>query len=108
MTGRKHTAFDVGMAAAETIARRMPVLWWGMTAPSAKSNAEIAGMVAEKQLAFAQGVIAAQTEVMKLAMTPWWQWPRVKPERIATRLAEVAAAPAARKAKANAKRLRKR
>ena len=104
----RHKPFDVGIAAAETIARRMPALWWGMVAPTQKSNAEIAGMVAEKQLAFAQGVIAAQTEMMKLAMTPWWQWPRLKPERIAAQVAAAAIAPASRKVKANAKRLRKR
>ena len=104
----KHTPFDVGLAAAETIARRMPVLWWGMLAPTQKSNAEIAGMVAEKQLAFAQGLIAAQAELMKAAMTPWWRWPALKPATIAARMAEAAAAPAARKVKANAKRLRRR
>ena len=104
----KHTPFDVGLAAAETIARRMPVLWWGMVAPTSKSNAEIVGMVAEKQLAAAQGLIAAQAEMMKLAMTPWLTWGKVSPERAANRLIEAATGPAARKVKANAKRLRRR
>lgn len=103
----KHTPFDVGMAAAETIARRMPVLWWGMVAPTPKSNAAIVGMVAEKQLAAAQGMIAAQAEMMKLALRPWWTWGQVSPDRAAGRIFEAAAAPAARKVKANAKRLRR-
>ncbi len=105
---RKHTALDVGLAAAETIARRMPVLWWGMVAPTSKSNSEIVGMVAEKQLAAAQGLIAAQAEMMKLAMTPWWKWGKVSPERAANRVIEAATGPATRRVKANAKRLRRR
>ena len=105
---RKHTSFDVGLAAAETIAWRMPILFWGMMAPTSKSNSEIVGMMAEKQLAAAQGLIAAQAEMMKLAMTPWWKWSKLSPERAASRVFEAAAAPAARKAKANAKRLRRR
>lgn len=104
----KHTPFDVGLAAAETIARRMPVLWWGMVAPTRKSNSAIVEMVAEKQLAAAQGLIAAQSEMMKLVLTPWWTWGKVSPDRAANRVIAAATGPAARKVKANAKRLRRR
>lgn len=98
--GKRHTPFDVGMATAETLAHRLPILWWGMVSPTPKSNAEITRMVVEKQLAFVEGIMAMQIELVRQAMTPWWQWSGSDAHHAAV-------APAARRVKANAKRLRR-
>jgi len=97
----RHSPAEVTLAAAETIARRLPVLWWGLMWPSPAAHAEVRHMVIEKQLAAAEGLVAVQAQWLKLMLTPWWHWPSAG-------LAEAAAAPAARRVKANARRLRGR
>jgi hypothetical protein len=104
--GKRHTAFDVGMATAETLAHRMPILWWNVLAPSAAGNAEISKMVVEKQHAFIEGMAGAQAEIVKLAMTPWWLWHTLTPHGSAQRISDAATDPSSRRVKANAKRLR--
>ena len=106
--GKRHTAFDVGMATAETLAHRLPILWWGMVSPSPAGTAEITKMVVEKQQAMAEGIAGAQAEIVKLAMTPWWLWHRLSPQASAERISHAATAPASRRVKANAKRLRRK
>lgn len=97
---RRHTPFSVGMATAATLAHRLPVFWQGIMSPTPRGNAAIAEMVAEKQMAFAEGVMGMQAELMRQAMRPWWTWR-------AEDLAHAATAPAAKKVKANARRLRR-
>jgi hypothetical protein len=105
---RRHTPFSVGIATAQTLAHRLPIFWQGILQPSPKGNAAIAEMVMEKQVAFATGLIGMQTELMKQAMRPWWMWTAQQSQDAAQDLAHAATAPAARKVKANARRLRKR
>ena len=99
--GKRYSPFEVGLAAAETMAHRLPILWWGMVAPTPRSNAEIARMVVEKQMAFAEGVVAMQSEMLRQALRPWWQWSGSAAHHAAT-------APSSRRVKANARRLRAR
>ena len=93
--------FEDGLAAAMTIGQRLPILWWGMVSPSPSANAEARRMVSEKQLAFAEGMMGAQAELMKLAMTPWWLWTR----NAAAAVSHAATGPASRQVRANARRL---
>jgi len=102
---RRHSPFDVNLAAAETIMRRMPTLWWGMMAPSPAAHAEITRMVIEKQAAFLEGVFALQMEFIRQMMSPVLVARR--PLQAAEHLARAATAPAARRVKANARRLRR-
>jgi hypothetical protein len=96
----RHSPVDVGVSAAEVIARRLPVMWWGMINPTAAAQAEMMKMVVEKQMAFAEACFAVQVEMFRMLMMPWR---RPAPRRIA----EAALAPAARRVKANARRLRR-
>ena len=103
---RRHSAFDVGIAAAETIARRMPIIWWNAVSPTRSSKAEVAAMVAEKQKAATDGALAMQAEMLKLAFSPWWLLTNKSAWRAMQRVADAGAAPASVRAKSNAKRLR--
>ena len=104
--GRRHTSFVVGMATAETLAHRLPILWWGMVSPSPAGTAEITRMVVEKQQAFAEGMAGAQTEILKLVTTPWWLWHTLTPHGAAQRISDAATDPSSRRVKDNARRLR--
>jgi len=97
----RHSPVEVTLAAAETMARRLPVLWWAMLWPSPAAHAEVRHMAIEKPLAAAESLVAVQAQWLKLMLTPWWQWPQAG-------LADKAAAPVARRVKANARRLRGR
>lgn len=104
---KRHTVLDVGMATAETLAHRLPVFWQGILSPSPKGNAAITEMIVEKQVAFAQGMMAMQAEMLKQAYRPWWMWTAKQSQDAAGDLVHAATAPASRKVKANARRLRK-
>ena len=106
LMGKRHTTFDVGVATVETLAHRLPILWWGMVAPTPKSNAEINKMVVEKQMAIAEGLAGMQTEMFRQAMTPWWLWHTLSPQDQAQRISDAATDPSSRRVKANARRLR--
>ena len=95
----KHSAFDMGLSSAEIIARRMPMIWWGMLNPTAASQAEMTKMVVEKQMAFAETCVAMQTEMFRMMLAPWTT-------QSAGRLMQAAIAPSARRVKANVRRLR--
>jgi hypothetical protein len=105
---RQLSLFDMGVHSAETIARRMPVLWWGMVSPGTANHAEMAKMVIEKQMAFAEGVFALQMEVLKLAFRPWWEMTAAAHHEAAQGLLRAALQPSAKRVKANARRLRRR
>lgn len=94
----KHSAFEMGLSSAEVIARRLPGMWWGMFSPTASSQAELVKMVVEKQMAFAEGCFAMQTEMFKMMMSPM--------DGSHDRLMQAALGPSARRVKANLRRLR--
>jgi hypothetical protein len=96
----KHSPVEISLSAAEIIARRMPVLWWGMVNPAAADRAEMTRMVVEKQMAFAEACFAMQLETFRMMMAPWTP-------ASADRMMQAALAPAARRVKANARRLRR-
>ena len=104
---RRHTPFSVGIATAETLAHRLPVFWQGIMTPSPKGNAAITEMIVEKQVAFAEGMMAMRAELLKQSFRPWWMWTAQQSQNAAHDLAHAAAAPAAKKVKANARRLRR-
>ena len=104
---RRHTPFSVWIATAETLAHRLPVFWQGIVAPSPKGNAAITEMIVEKQVALAEGMIGMQAELIKQAFRPWWMWTAQQSQNAAHDLAHAATAPAAKKVKANARRLRR-
>ena len=96
----KHSAFEMGLSSAEVIARRLPGLWWGMFSPSAASHIEMVKMVVEKQMAFAEACVAVNLELFRMMLAPWTPLS-------ADRLMQAAIAPAARRVKANVRRLRR-
>jgi hypothetical protein len=96
--------------AAETIARRMPILWGQALAPTPKGQREVTRMVAEKQKAVVDGLVAAQMQMMREAMR-FWAAPfaaTTSTARAATRITNAATAPARKTVWANVKRLRKK
>jgi hypothetical protein len=97
----KHSAVETGIHAAEIIARRMPLIWWGMVNPTASAQAEMTRMVVEKQMAFAEACFALQVEMVRIMIAP------LSPVK-ADRMMQAALAPAARRVRANVKRLRRR
>ena len=96
---------ETQLATAETISRRLPILWWAAMWPSPSAHAETRKMVVEKQVAFAEGLIAMQIELMTMAFRPWWS-PRLAQEALQD-LVYAASAPAVRRVRANARRLRR-
>lgn len=94
----RHSPFEIGLSSVEVIARRLPGLWWGMLAPTASSQSELVEMVVEKQMAFAEGCFAVQTELFKMMLAPT--------EGAHDRLMQAALGPSARRVKANLRRLR--
>jgi hypothetical protein len=99
-------AADLGAAAFDaSIAmwRRWPLLWSAGT-PS-RDSAELNRMVSEKASAAASGMVAAQTETMRIAMRAL---SGKKTRHASTAIVAAALKPAFRTVKANAKRLRKK
>jgi hypothetical protein len=96
----KHSAVEMGLSAAEIVARRMPVIWWGMLNPTAASRSEMTKMVVEKQMAFAEACFAMQIEMLRIMTAPF-------APVSADRMMQAALAPAARRVKANVRRLRR-
>ena len=96
----RHSHIETGFSAAGIIARRLPIMWWGMVNPTAASRAEMTKMVVEKQMAFAEACFAVQIEMFRMMLAPWTP-------ASADRLMQAALAPSARRVKANARRLRR-
>jgi hypothetical protein len=108
MARRGHLPLDTAVATAETLTYRLPVFWKAMLAPTPASSAAIAEMIVEKQVAFAHGVVAVQAELLRQAFRPWWLWTVSQRQSAANDLAHAALAPASRRVKTNARRLRRR
>jgi hypothetical protein len=107
---RRHTphqlAADLGAALIDTSI----TLWWRwpilMAAGlSSRDGAELNRMVSEKAAAATAGIVAAQTEAMRIAANALIG---KKTPHASTAVAAAALKPALRTVKANAKRLRKR
>ena len=96
----RHSHVEMGFSAAEIIARRVPVIWWGMVSPTASSQAEMTKMVVEKQMAFVETCFAMQAELFGMMLAPWTP-------ASTDRLMKAALAPAAKRVKANVRRLRR-
>jgi hypothetical protein len=96
----KHSHVEMGFSAAEIVARRMPVIWWGLWSPTASSQREMARMVIEKLMAFLEACAAVQGEILRMMLAP------MTPAS-GDRLIEAAIAPAAKRVKANVRRLRR-
>jgi len=99
---------ETNSAAAETILRRLPIMWWQMMSPTAAGQAEMQRMVAEKQKAVMDGMLAAQAQLVKETFS-FWTTPLFAQtgSRAGQRIIDAATAPARRTVKANVKRLRK-
>lgn len=88
-------------------------MWWAAMAPDAKRQAEMAGMVAEKNVAFMEGIAAAN---FKLASEAFGLWGKAMTgalshdavPRAMARVARASTLPAARRVKANRRRLRRK
>ncbi|HUF57479.1 MAG TPA: hypothetical protein VMM55_13060 [Thermohalobaculum sp.] len=89
--------------AMSVIAWRMPVLARAMVEPNASTSREIARMVAEKQSAFALGMIGAQQAFFRA-----WLSGSVDSARVAAEMASAAEAPALKTLRGNARRLSRR
>lgn len=100
MSGR-HSPIDTALSSAEVITRRLPIMWWGMVNPTAKSQAEMTKMVVEKQMAMAEACFAMQVEMFKMMLTPWGMTGMME------KMFHAAHAPSARRVKANVRRLRR-
>ena len=96
----RHSPLELSVSAAEIVARRMPVILSGMVSPTAATHAEITRMVVEKQMALVETCLAVQAELFRMMLGPWTP-------ASADRLMQAAIAPAARRVKANARRLRR-
>jgi hypothetical protein len=96
----RHSHIEMGFSAAEIIARRLPLIWWGMISPTASSQAEMTKMVVEKQMAVAEAFVAVQAECFRMMLAPWTP-------ASTDRLAQAALASAAKRVKANLRRLRR-
>jgi len=91
------------MAAAETIAHRLPMMWWAMVSPSPRGNAEMLRMVAEKQEAFVEGLWAMQMQAGREMLR---LWSGQSTAQSAERISDAAAGPANARVLANRRRLR--
>jgi hypothetical protein len=96
-----------GMAAAVTIWHRMPILAMGAFFPTPSNTVEAVRMVTEKVDASFEGAVAAAFEASKVSTRMMFR-PLLTPAEFSdagARIAKAAVAPAARRVKANAKRL---
>lgn len=102
------TEFATWQATWTTLSFRLPMIWMQAIRPTPEGEKEMTRMVAEKQQAFVDGVIAAQRKWVDEWFALWLRpFAKVAPQTVATRVTQAALAPARRTVKANAKRLRK-
>lgn len=104
----RHSPLGLSLDSAETIARRLPFIWWQFWQPTVSGRAEMAKMVIEKQMAFVETCFAMQVEAFKLMAAPGWAATPAGQAKAAEDMVQAAIAPYARRAKANALRLRRR
>ncbi len=105
---QRHTVFSMGKDTAETLSRRLPMMVFSPWPPSASLQAEMMKMVIEKQMAVLETCFALQMEAVKAMVNPWWMLDGVAQAKAADAALQVALAPAGRRVKANARRLRRR
>lgn len=95
------------IAAAQVLSFRLPMLWAMAFSPTPERRAEAVRMIAEKQMAVAEGLNAAALSAlatwMKLAAGA-----RISGPAATARLVNAAARPGERRLRANARRLSRR
>ncbi len=99
---------NLGLHSAETIARRVPVIASAWASPASADHAELVRMVVEKQAALASAIVGVQVEMWKALVSPWWLRSSSGQRKAGLAMMNAALAPAARKARANAVRLRRK
>lgn len=92
--------------AAAVASMRLASLGLMAVDPSRERAEEARRMIVEKPVAALEGVIAWQRALLAMMFAPPWLWPT--PAGAVNRLARAAATPAARRVRANARRLRKK
>lgn len=95
------------------IASRMPILFYEALNPDPSRRNETNRMVAEKMAAAQEGMLAAQIALghavaENMAAFAFGQTPKATPRKTAHAMMNAGLGPAARRVKANAKRLSKR
>jgi hypothetical protein len=95
------------------MASRMPILFYEAMNPDPSRRSETNRMVAEKMAAAQEGMLAAQIALghamaENMAAIAFGQTPKATPRKTAQAMVNASLAPAARRVKANAKRLAKR
>lgn len=95
------------IAAAQVLSFRLPMLWAMAFSPTPERRVEAVRMIAEKQMAMAEGLNAAALSAlatwMKLAMGG-----RVSASSATSRMVKAATRPTGRRVRANARRLSRR
>lgn len=104
---QRHTIFGIGQDTFDTLSRRLPMMFSGAWPPSPALQAEMAKMVIEKQMAFLDTCFALQMEAVKAVVQPWWMLDGAGLAKAADATLQAALAPAGRRVKANARRLRR-
>jgi hypothetical protein len=94
------------------VASRLPILWFESFNPDPNRREETNRMVFEKVAAVQEGAIAAQTAFVtamaeSMAAMAFGLRPKTTPRGTATAMVRASLAPAARRVKANARRLSK-
>lgn len=92
---------------------RLPIIYYEALNPDPRRRNETIRMVAEKLAAAQEGMLAAQVALGRamaenLAAVAFGQMPQSTPRKTAQAMMKASLAPAARRVKANAKRLGKR
>jgi hypothetical protein len=93
------------------IARRLPQLWFEALHPNLMMRDETRRATMEKLAAIGEGIVGVQVEAMKAAMEVTaammtGRAPMAKAARMPRRIANAAFAPAGRRVRANARRLK--
>jgi hypothetical protein len=99
--------FESAFAAAQVLAFRLPMLWAMAFSPTPSRRVEAVRMIAEKQMAVAEGLNAAALEGFRLWMR-MVSGRSVSTEAAGRRIIAAAARPASRRVRANARRLKRR
>lgn len=92
------------------VASRLPILWLESFNPDPSRREETNRMVVEKFVATQEGLVAAQTAFVtavaeNMAALAFGLQPQSTPRRTASAMVQAGLAPAARRVRANAKRL---
>jgi hypothetical protein len=102
------STWETSIAAATTIAARMPILFAAATSGSPKAMREARRMCTEKHTAAVEGAIAAGQEWMRLWMRAGAMGSWVEAQQGMSQIMRAAMGPANRVCRANAQRLTRR